>query len=112
MKDCDNCDHKEFCPGYEVTRAEPCKFWDGWISAEEELPSNEDSLFIVLHDDGEYEICEFSLSCKCFGRTVTEKHYELESCPIESWFEGFDDDESIVAWRELPKFEGSKDGKL
>ena len=78
--------------------------WHDLRKNPEDLPSG-NCYCCVLVEDGEYAICEYSVDCKCFGETVTEKHYELQSEPVESWFEGFDEDFIAIAWRYIEPFE-------
>lgn len=78
--------------------------WHDLRKNPEDLPSC-NCYCCVLVEDGEYAICEYSVDCKRFGETVTEKHYELQSEPVESWFEGFDEDFITIAWRYIEPFE-------
>ena len=115
---CNNCDHRKLCEEWwrsDMSRdikemqkvwGDGCEHWSGWLSTEDELPTKSCDC-IVIFEDGEHCICEFSSEYNDFGNTVIEVHNELDERPIERWFEAFEKDDVILAWREVPKWEGS-----
>lgn len=80
--------------------------WHDLRKDPDDLPTKDGYYLCTFEDSIKPEVWCYFDDAKSFGEWRTDYHYELDSCPIETYFEPFDEEEnSVIAWRHIEPFE-------
>lgn len=114
MRTCDNCDHQNVC-GISITANDKCCYWEGWIQitsrpiTEEEREGygwGEDITAVFtcpLPNDGDEILISKNKGKWISLVTFCDGDYGVGDEDGNDWLY------EVEAWREPPKYEGSKE---